>query len=331
MIVFGGGACYTEFVTKGKQGMNVWGTLESSAAYLIVLAGGYVLKRLGVFRVEHAKLLSKVIMTITLPAAVLHGAAGAEFDRVLVITAGMALALNICLLGAAVLVSRGLPGKSRALCVLNTNTFNDGNFAMPFLSAFVGADAFAAICMFDMGSALTTFGPNFALAQGVMGAQEGKRTGPGQILKSLVSSPTFDIYLLVILINVTHWQLPAILDNTVAMAANANTFIAMLTIGILFDLKFQPGGAGLILRVLCTRYALCAAASVLIWLWMPAPPETVRTLCITVFAPIANCATIFTVQHGCDGAVSAVINSLSMLVSIIVMLTLLMVLPMPVR
>ena len=38
-----------------------------------------------------------------------------------------------------------------------------------------------------------------------------------------------------------------------------------------------------------------------------------------------------TVEQGCDGTVSAVINSLSMVISVAAMLTLLLFLPMPVR
>lgn len=311
--------------------MDILATLESSAAYLIVMAGGYLLKRLGVFGVQHARAFSKVIMTVTLPAAILHGAAGAQFNAVLVLTVVMSVCLNALLMGMGAAVSRGLPGRDRALCALNSNTFNTGNFAMPFLSGFVGADAFAAICMFDMGSAITTFGPNYAVACALMGARDGKKIGLRDIVKSMLTTPTFDTYLFVVLLNVMHWQLPKLAADTVAMAAGANTFLAMLTIGILFDLKFEKGGAGLIARVLGVRYAVCSAVAVLLWFFFPAPAETVRTLCITAMAPIANCATIITVEQGCDGTVSAVINSLSMVISVAVMLTLLLFLPMPVR
>ena len=52
--------------------------LENSAVYLFVLFGGYVLKRLGVFDADDARTLSKIIMKITLPAAILKGLAGVD-------------------------------------------------------------------------------------------------------------------------------------------------------------------------------------------------------------------------------------------------------------
>ena len=79
------------------------------------------------------------------------------------------------------------------------------------------------------------------------------------------------------------------------------------------------------------RYSICFAFAALLWLFLPAPPETVWTIVIMTLAPIANCATVITVEEGCDGTMSAVINSFSMVFSIVVMVLLLLFLPLPVR
>ena len=80
--------------------------LENSAVYLFVLFGGYVLKRLGVFDADDARTLSKIIMKITLPAAILKGFAGVDLTVYLVRIAVMTVVLNAALLGAGVLFSR---------------------------------------------------------------------------------------------------------------------------------------------------------------------------------------------------------------------------------
>ena len=58
--------------------MDTLTTLENSLVYLVVLAGGYALKRLRVLKKEDAGFLSALIMNVTLPAAVLKGAANAS-------------------------------------------------------------------------------------------------------------------------------------------------------------------------------------------------------------------------------------------------------------
>ncbi|MFR1358474.1 MAG: hypothetical protein ACLSBB_14735 [Ruthenibacterium lactatiformans] len=52
-----------------------------------------------------------------------------------------------------------------------------------------------------------------------------------------------------------------------------------------------------------------------------------RTLVVMLFAPVASCAPMITIENGCDGTVAAVINSISMVLSITIMTLLLAVLP----
>lgn len=66
--------------------MDLWASFSNSGVYLAVLAGGYLLKRAGLFRVQDARFLSAVIMNITLPAAIVKGFAGVELSGVLLLT-----------------------------------------------------------------------------------------------------------------------------------------------------------------------------------------------------------------------------------------------------
>ena len=305
-------------------------TLQNSLVFLAVLAGGFALKKCGVFKTEDARPLSKLVLTVTLPAAILKGSSGVELSGVLMLALACSIVLNVALLAVAALLSRRLPGRDRAVAVLNTNTFNFGNFAIPFLSGFVGQEAFAAMCMYDMGAAALTYGPNIALAQRVAGDQP-QGSALKAMVKKLFSSVTFVTYLVVIVMSAMHWKLTGVLAGIVNMAGNANPFLAMLCIGILFDLKLPKAGRAVVARVLGGRYAVCTVTAVLLWCFFPGPAETVRTLVIMTFAPIASCAPILTVENGYDGTVAAIINSISMVLSIGIMIVLLMALPMPVR
>ena len=59
--------------------MDLWASFSNSGVYLAVLAGGYLLKRAGLFRVQDARFLSAVIMNITLPAAIVKGFSSPAF------------------------------------------------------------------------------------------------------------------------------------------------------------------------------------------------------------------------------------------------------------
>ena len=305
---------------------NLWASLANSGVFLAVLAGAYLLKRLGLFKREDAKLLSKIIMNITLPAAIIKGFAGVEFSGALLLTFLFSCGVSALLLGTAALLSRGKAPVERGTTILNTNTFNCGNFAIPLLTPLVSADAFAALCMFDVGAALFTYGPNTALAHRAMGDEEGKTT-PGAIVKHLLCAPVMVVYLILIALSLLHLELPGPVMRVAVMAGNANSFLAMLCIGILFEVRFPKEGRATVLRVLGGRCAVCAVAALIVWFVLPLPKEIARALVVLLFAPVANCAAIITVENGCDGTVAAVINSVSMVLSTILMTLLLAVLP----
>lgn len=304
--------------------------LENSAVYLFVLFGGYVLKRLGVFDADDARTLSKIIMKITLPAAILKGFAGVDLTVYLVRIAVMTVVLNAALLGAGVLFSRRRSSGERGLCVLNSNTFNCGNFAMPFLSNVVSAESFAGVCMFDMANAVFTFGPNMALAQKVMGSADGKITVKN-VLRRMFREPTWVVYCVLIVTMLLNISMPDFVLQVANLAGNANSFLGMLCIGILFEIHLPKNDVGLIAGILARRYFICGLFACYAYFFLPVPAEMARTTAIVLMAPIANCAAIISVENGCDGTAAAVVNSMSMVISIVCMVLMLVLLPMPIR
>ena len=145
--------------------MDLWASFSNSGVYLAVLAGGYLLKRAGLFRVQDARFLSAVIMNITLPAAIVKGFAGVELSGVLLLTFVFSFLVSLTLVCTGAVLSRGRPAVERGTTILNTNTFNCGNFAIPFLSGVVSSESFAAMCMFDVGAAIFTYADEFSVAR----------------------------------------------------------------------------------------------------------------------------------------------------------------------
>lgn len=305
---------------------NLWASLANSGVFLTVLAGGYLLKRLGLFKTEDAQLLSKIILNITLPAAIIKGFAGVQFSGMLLMTFAFACVVSAALLAAGALLSRGRPPIERGTSILNTNTFNCGNFAIPLLSGLVSADAFAAMCMFDVGAGVFTYGPNTALAHHAMG-RDGGKVSVGSIFKNMFRAPVMLVYMGMIVLSLLHWELPEPIMRVAVMAGNANSFLAMLCIGVLFEVRFPKEGRATVLRVLGGRCAVCAAAALVAWFVLPFPREVARAIVVILFAPVANCAAMITVENGCDGTIAAVINSASMVLSSLLMTLLLALLP----
>ena len=81
--------------------------LVKAAGLALIILAGYTLKRLGVFRTEDAKVISRVVINLTLPAAFITGFRGFQFDAEYLIVIAIALVCNFLLLGVAFTITKG--------------------------------------------------------------------------------------------------------------------------------------------------------------------------------------------------------------------------------
>lgn len=284
--------------------------------YTIVLAMGYTGKRAGLFRTSDSRFLSSLILYITLPCAIVEGFQGVTLSPALAASFGVGLAANLLLLVAGLVVSARKQPSQRAFFALNISSYNIGNFAMPFLTGLLAADGFAAMCMFDIAVAMMTYGVNVAVADGLMGS--GKPFSLKPMLKKIFTTPTFLVYLLLIALSLLHLELPGLVREVTGLAGGANAFLAMLSIGILFDIKLPKTGLKDLVLLLVTRYGLKFAMAFGMLL-LPFPAAIRQGLAVVLVAPIASSAPLLTENAGADGKLAAVANSLSIPLSILSM------------
>ena len=78
--------------------------LVKAAGLALMIFAGYGLKRLGVFRTEDAKVISRIVVHLTLPAALITGFRTFHFDASYLALIVIALVSNFALLGVGCLV-----------------------------------------------------------------------------------------------------------------------------------------------------------------------------------------------------------------------------------
>ena len=180
----------------------------------------------------------------------------------------------------------------------------------------------ALVCMFDVGNAIMCFGITFSIAMVISkGSVNGK-----EILRTLFSSMPFVTYLVMILLCAAQIHLPQPVYTVAGMIGQANSFLAMLLIGILFEPKINRSERKDMAGVFLLRMALGIAFSLLIYHFLPIPLRYRQVLAIIVFSPILSVAPIYTERCGYNRAVAAVLNSLMLPFSMVVMTILLMLL-----
>ena len=99
--------------------------------------------------------------------------------------------------------------------------------------------------------------------------------------------------------------------------------MAMLMIGVGFRISANREQIGSMVRILSVRYVVSIVLALLCYFVLPFDLAVRQTLVILVFAPIGSAIPAFTAELGGDVGLSSAINSISIVISIVVIVTLL--------
>lgn len=299
--------------------------LLKAFAFVFVIAFGYTLKKIKFFKEEDYKVISKVVINITLPAAIISSFKNFEKDTSLFYLVLLGLICNAVMVGLGYLLSKTKGDKVRALYMLNMAGYNIGAFSLPFVQSFLGPFGVIAICMFDMGNAVSCTGGSYAVTSAVL-----NRDGNGFSVKStfgkLFSSVPFLVYMVMLLVVTFNIHIPKIIISVTSLAGAANGFASMFMIGLMFNIKFKLdylSKAGFILLV---RYAASGIMAFIFYNFLPFPLEIRQVMAIAVLAPGATLSPIFTDKCGGDMGVASFVSSTSILISTVLITTMLIIL-----
>ena len=296
--------------------------LIKAGCFVAIIILGYTMKKIGVLHQDDFMVLSKIVIRITTPAAIAVSFAGKEIDLSLLLLILLGLGSGILLVTAAYLLSLRNSKNQRAFNMLNVAGYNIGNFALPFVQGFLGPVGIIVTSLFDTGNAIVALG-------GAYGAASTVKDGSGFDLKliagKLVRSVPFMCYIILVSLNLAKIPLPTPMVSCLQIIANANAFLAMFMLGVGFNLSGDFKQIGIIAKVLSIRYTLSAVMAVAVYFLLPMDLEVRQTLVILLFSPISSIVPAFTGDMGEDVGLSSAINSISIICSIVIIITLLSV------
>lgn len=292
--------------------------LMKALAFVAIIAMGYGFKRSGFFHARDFYLLSKIVIKITLPAAIVANFSKITMESSMLVLCVFGLVCNGVLLAVAFCLNLAKSRKQKAFDMLNLTGYNIGNFTMPFVQSFLGPVGFAATSLFDAGNSVMCTGVTFSLASAVNGGEEKGSGSIMTILKTLVSSVPFDAYVIMTVLTALHVKLPGVVILFAETAGGANAFLALLMIGIGFEIRLDREKIAEILKILVVRYGIALAFSMGFFFLLPFPLEVRQALAIVVLAPVSSVSPAFTGKIGGDVELSSAINSLTIVISIVV-------------
>lgn len=295
--------------------------LIKAGCYIAIIILGIFLRRIGFFKESDFSILSKIVIRVTLPAALIVNAATREFSPDLLVLSLLGLGGGILYMAAGWLVSRHADKEQQAFDILNHAGYNIGVFVIPFTQSFLGATGVMIASIFDVGNAFICLGGAYGVASAV---KDGKGFDIRQVLKALSVSVPFLVHIGTVLMNLLHIPFPAPVVECAGIIANANAFLAMLMIGVGFKLSLEKSKLNRIFRALLIRYSIAAVLALCYWFLLPFDRLIRLTLVILAVSPIGSAAPGFTDDLGGDVGLSCNITSLTILISIITIVMLLL-------
>ena len=287
--------------------------LIKAGCFVAIILIGYTLRKAGFFKEGDFQVLSKIVLKITLPAAIVSSVANKEiapsllFISILGLAGGILYILIMCLLN--VKNSR----EQMAFDVVNTPGYNIGNFTLPFVQSFLGPVGVLTVSLFDVGNAMVCLGGSYSIASII---KSGGRFDVRKIAGKLVRSVPFDTYVIMLVLGLLKIKLPGFVTTFAGTISGGNAFLAMLMIGVGFNLSGDRSQIKHIAKIIAVRYGIAIALALVFFNVLPIELEYRQALALLVFSPIGSAAPAFTAELKGDIGLASAINSVSIIISV---------------
>lgn len=282
---------------------------------LFPVALGYFLKKVGFFGPTDYKILAKIAINITLPCTVVASFAALELDTSLLGVTVFAFILNWIVAFYAWITSHGIKDKKlRCMDMFSVVGFNMGNFLIPFAQQFMGSAGVAVTALFDAGNSPMCTGGHYIFTTTVVNV-EGKKTTIKDVVRKLASSPALLVYILMIVLMVLGIKIPNSIASICQLTGNANAFVSMFMMGLMFEIRFDSRYMKSAAFVLIRKYAFGAVTALVAYYLLPFDLLVRQVLVLIAFAPIPSLAAIFTENVKGDVGLCSFITSCSFIIS----------------
>lgn len=294
--------------------------LNSLGLFVIILIG-YLTKRVNVLSKVDGSMISKIVVNVTLPAAIIVNLQSLMVENQLLLLILAGLLLNVLMVVVGHFLSKRQEQVEREFLMYSVSGYNIGNFAIPFVQSFM-PQAIPILSFFDIGNSIMLAGGSTVVIEGVSESNE-ERPSIKSVLLRLGKSVPFLCYLIMLVLRSFEIDLPQAVFQIVQPIANANTFLSMFMIGLFLELRLPKKDLTLVLRVLIIKYGAGLVLAIL-FMALPIPAIIKLVLCLVSVGPITTFGVINSVTAGMRAEVVGFTSSLSFLISLPLMTSLLL-------
>lgn len=287
---------------------------SKTATLLLMIGLGYWMKQAGRLGPEDTRMISDLVIHITLPCVIIKNLYGVTLSLELLAAALLGCGANLLLLVIAVLPLQKQDVQRRLAALFSVTTFNITNYAVPILSSFTGAEAMVGVFAFNLPTSIFTYAiiPTCA---GIISSERQKGEMKAAYEKLIHSTPTLTC-ICMFLLAALHISLPQPVIQIASSISDANTFLSMLAVGSLAELSnsWKEVRSGFLL--IAVRLCAVSVMAALVYNLALVEEELRRALVMALFSPAASCCPMLAFSCGYEGNQIATVNSIYLLISV---------------
>ena len=293
--------------------------LSKAIAFVLIILIGYICKRRGVFAPTDYQLVSKIVLNITLPCAVISSFAHFQLDLSLLAAVALGLSGNCVMILIALLLTRRETLAAKIFYIFSLAGYNIGCFTLPFAQAFLTPFAVVALCMFDVGNSIMCTGMTYALTASCIGYADGHKDkfSMKSIAEKLLHSAPFVVYISMLLLALAGVQFPKSVYTFTDIVGAANPFLSMLMIGMMFEIKLDKQAMGYVKELFSVRYLISLACAGAFIYFAPFKQEVNYVIALAFMAPCTIIGPIFVEKLGGNVQLASLFNSMTIITSVI--------------
>ena len=293
--------------------------LSKAIAFVLIILIGYMCKRRGVFAPTDYQLVSKIVLNITLPCAVISSFAHFQLDLSLLAAVALGLSGNCVMIFVALMLTRRETLAAKIFYIFSLAGYNIGCFTLPFAQAFLTPFAVVALCMFDVGNSIMCTGMTYALTASCIGYADGHkdRFSMKSIAEKLLHSAPFVVYISMLILSLVGVQFPKSVYTFTDIVGAANPFLSMLMIGMMFEIKLDKQAMGYVKELFSVRYLASLACAGAFIYFAPFKQEVNYVIALAFMAPCTIIGPIFVEKLGGNVQLASLFNSMTIITSVI--------------
>lgn len=243
----------------------------------------------------------------------LSSAIGIEMSYMLIICMLIGFFVNIFTMILSYLLTYKESKLERGTYMIACSGYDVGNFVLPYVKTCFDNTGVIYLTSFNIANTMMSMGLTYALASSIV-YKESHFDIIG-FIKKLLSSVCFDVYIFIFLMACFHISLPSIIVNITGIIGSINTYLVMIMFGLKLEIDLKDNKMFSIIAI----RLICAVLLSFVTLLLPIVTIAKKVFILTYFGPLVSVSSIYARKLGYEGSMVANANSLSIILSMIIM------------